>query len=90
MKSEMKWTRVIYIICVIALIIGTIDPLEGSVLIMAGSALLALSAYVTCDRQTKIFSASLIMIVIGCFSCFIFHHLEDSEEHQCCLGGGVY
>ena len=71
----MKWTRAIYIIGIIALIIGTIDPLEGSVLIMAGSALLALSAYVTSDRHTKIFSVSLIMIVIGVFFLFYFSSL---------------
>ena len=44
MKNKAKWTRIIYIIGVIALIIGAIDPLEGSVVIIAGSALLALSA----------------------------------------------
>ena len=34
MKEKAKWTRIIYIIGVIALIIGAIDPLEGSVIII--------------------------------------------------------
>ena len=75
MKNKAKWTRIIYIIGVIALIIGAIDPLEGSVVIIAGSALLALSAYATSDRHSKIFTASLIMIVIGVAFLFYFSSL---------------
>ena len=50
---------------VVAIIVGAIDPLEGSVIIVAGSALLALSTYLTHDRHHKIFLASLIMIALG-------------------------
>jgi len=75
MKEKAKWTRIIYIIGVVALLIGAIDPLEGSVLIMAGSGLLALSAYVTNDRHSKIFTASLILIVIGVAFMFYFSSL---------------
>lgn len=75
MKDKAKWTRIIYIIGVVALIIVVIDPLEGSLLIMAGSALLALSAYATSDRHSKIFTASLIMIVIGVAFMFYFSSL---------------
>jgi hypothetical protein len=72
MVAKAKWTRVIYFVGVVALIIGAIDPLEGSLLIIAGSALLALSAYVNSDRHSKIFTTSLIMIVIGVFFMFYF------------------
>ena len=72
MVEKAKWTRVIYIVGVVALIIGAIDPLEGSLLIMVGSALLALSAYVNNDRHSKIFTIALIMIVIGVFFMFYF------------------
>lgn len=75
MVEKAKWTRIIYIIGVVALLIGAIDPLEGSVLIIAGSALLALSAYITSDRHSKIFTASLIMIVIGVSFMFYFSSL---------------
>jgi len=75
MKNKAKWTRIIYIVGVIALIIGAIDPLEGSVVIIVGSALLALSAYATSDRHTKIFTASLLMIVIGVAFLFYFSSL---------------
>ena len=71
MKKKTNWTRVIYIIGIIALIIGVLDPLEGSVILAVGCALIALSTYLTHDRHWKIFLASLIMIVIGV--CFLFY-----------------
>ncbi len=72
MKEKVQWTRIIHIIGVIAVIIGAIDPFEGSVVIVVGSTLLALSAYVTNDRHSKIFTASLIMILIGATFLFYF------------------
>jgi multisubunit Na+/H+ antiporter MnhB subunit len=75
MKKKTIWTRVIYIIGIIALIIGAIDPLEGSVVIASGSALVALSTYLTHDRHWKIFLISLIMILIGVFFLFYLSSL---------------
>jgi hypothetical protein len=75
MKEKIKWTRVVYIIGVIALIIGALDPMEGSVVIASGSALIALSTYLTHDRHWKIFLLSLIMILIGVFFLFYFSSL---------------
>jgi hypothetical protein len=65
MKDKVKWTRIVYITGVIALIIGALDPMEGSVVIASGSALIALSAYFMRDRHWKIFLLSLIMILTG-------------------------
>jgi hypothetical protein len=65
MKEKTKWTRVIYILGVVALIIGALDPLEGSIVILAGSILIALSTYLTHDLQWKTFLLLFIMILIG-------------------------
>jgi len=70
MKDKIKWTRVVYITGVIVLILGALDPLEGSVVIASGSALIALSTYLTHDRHWKIFLVSLIMILPGVFFLF--------------------
>lgn len=75
MKGKEKWLRIIFILGIVTLIIGTIDPLEGSVVIAFGSALLALSAYLKHDRHRKIFLASLVMILIGVFFMFYFSSL---------------
>jgi multisubunit Na+/H+ antiporter MnhB subunit len=75
MKEKIKWTRVIYIIGVILLIVGILDPLEGSVVIMVGSVFVTLITYLTHDRCWKIFLLSFIMIAIGVFFLFYFSSL---------------
>ena len=75
MKEKIKWTRVIFIIGVTAFVVGTIDPLEGSVFIALGSALVALSTYVTKDRHWKIFMATWLMILFGVIFMFYFSSL---------------
>jgi heme/copper-type cytochrome/quinol oxidase subunit 3 len=49
--------------------------LEGSVLIIAGSALLALATCLSRDRHWKIFLASFIMIAVGVFAMFYLSSL---------------
>ncbi len=71
MKVKLSWTRIVFFIGVFALIIGAFDPLEGSVVITFGSALLALSTFFTNDRHYKIFLVSFFMIVFGV--CFLFY-----------------
>ncbi len=80
MEKKTNWKRIIHIIGVVALIIGAIDPLEGSVVITAGSALIALSTFLTHDRHRKIFIASFIMIVIGVFFLFYLSSLGGFGE----------
>lgn len=75
MKDKTKWIRIIYIIGVVSLIAGAIDPLEGSVLIVAGSSLIALSTYFLHDRHRKFFLAALLAIVIGVIALFYLSSL---------------
>jgi hypothetical protein len=67
MQGKANWTRIAYVIGVIALILGAIDPMEGSVIIALGGMLIALSTYLTHDRHRKIFLLSFIMIFVGVF-----------------------
>lgn len=75
MSKNIKWPRIIFIIGVVSLIAGVFDPLEGSVIIAVGSALIALSTHLTHDRNRKIFLATFIMISIGVFFMFYFSSL---------------
>ena len=75
MKAKTNWKRIIYTIGVIALIIGALDPLEGSVVIAIGCSLIALSTYLTKDRHWKLFLASMLIIMIGVFFLFYFSSL---------------
>jgi hypothetical protein len=65
MNEKPKWIRYVFIIGVIATIAGAIDPLEGSIVIAAGSILLAISAYIGNDRYFKIFLIAAIFIIIS-------------------------
>lgn len=75
MTMRINWKRIIYIIGVIALIIGAIDPLEGSIVIVVGCILITLSTYIIHDKHWKIFLASAIMILAGVFFLFYFSSL---------------
>ena len=71
MNDKRKWIRIIYILGIISLIAGALDPLEGSVIIAVGSALIALSTRLAHDRNRRIFLTTSIMIITGV--CFMFY-----------------
>ena len=65
MWQKTRLIKILYIIGIVAIIIGTLDPLEGSVVILAGSAFISLSTFLNKDRYWKIFLFSLLMIILG-------------------------
>lgn len=73
--KKIKWTRVVYYAGVTALIIGILDPLEGSVVIATGSLLITLATYLTHDPHRKLFLLSMILIAIGVFFLFYLSSL---------------
>jgi phosphotransferase system glucose/maltose/N-acetylglucosamine-specific IIC component len=73
--KKIKWTRIIYYAGVTALIIGILDPLEGSVVITAGSLLLTLAAFLSHDRHLIVFLLSSVLIVTGVSFMFYFSSL---------------
>jgi hypothetical protein len=75
MKEKNKWIRITYILGVTIFIIGTIDPLEGSVLILAGSLLLTFSAYFSGDKHFKLFLTLFLLMIIGVFFLFYLSSL---------------
>ncbi len=74
-NANPKWTRIVYIIGVIASIAGILDPMEGSVVLMAGGLLLAISTYATKEKYWKLFLTTSIMMVVGVFFLFYFSSL---------------
>ncbi len=75
MKEATKVTRILYYAGVVAMIIGVVDPLEGSVLIISGNLLIVISMFMTDDRHKMHFLISLIMIAIGVFFLFYLSSL---------------
>jgi cytochrome c biogenesis protein CcdA len=70
MKIKTQWIKVLYIIGIVAIIIGVLDPMEGSVVILAGSVAISFSTFLNKDRHWKLFLVSFLMIVIGVFFLF--------------------
>ncbi|HMM12418.1 MAG TPA: hypothetical protein PKE03_10030 [Bacteroidales bacterium] len=75
MKTHLNWMRIMYIVGVIALAIGALDPLEGSVVIVAGIILTTLSTYLVHDRHRKVFLTAAMMIIVGVFFLFYLSSL---------------
>jgi len=72
MLQKTGLVKILFITGVVAMVVGAIDPLEGSVIILAGSMGVALSAYLLKDRYWKTLLISFLMIVFGVFFLFYF------------------
>lgn len=72
---ELRWHKILFWIGVVALIIGAIDPLEGSVIIVAGSLLVTLVMYLNKDPKRKLFFIATLMILFGVGFMFYFSTL---------------
>ena len=72
MNTVNPWVRFLLISGYIVMLVGAIDPMEGSLLILPGSGLVALGTYLA-DEERKIFIYRLwvfILIVIGVAALF--------------------
>ncbi|OJW81105.1 MAG: hypothetical protein BGO69_03315 [Bacteroidetes bacterium 46-16] len=79
---RVKLLRYVYIISIIALLLGAADPMEGSIVIAAGAVLLALSAHFQKDRYSKIFIASALMIFFGVFNLWFVSSLGGFDPKR--------
>lgn len=70
--------RIVYIIGILAVLIGAIDPLEGSLVIVGGSLLLSILVYGRKDAFKKFFLLSTILIVIGVAIMFLLDTVPKS------------
>ncbi len=66
-----KWFKFFFILGVILLILGAIDPLEGSAVILLGSLTLAVTSHFLLDRHKQYFAFASICIAFGVISMFI-------------------
>jgi hypothetical protein len=65
MKISIRWSRVPIIAGLILMVIGAIDPLEGSVVILAGSLVAALGAFFGKIRRWKLLVGAFVLIAVG-------------------------
>jgi hypothetical protein len=72
MNSRILWSRILKLVGGLAMLLGILDPLEGSLLILPGSGLVALGVYLSGkDRRTVLYWASVfILIAVGVGAMF--------------------
>jgi hypothetical protein len=72
MNSRMLWSRILKVVGGIAMLLGTLDPMEGSVLILLGSGLVTLGMYLGGkDRKTVLYwTLAFILIAVGVAAMF--------------------
>ena len=72
MNARMLWSRILAVVGGIAMLVGTLDPLEGSLLILPGSGLVALGVFLgRKERRTILYWASaFVLIAVGVAALF--------------------
>lgn len=72
MNLRMLWSRILKVLGGIAMVAGTLDPLEGSLLLLPGSGLVALGVYLGGkDRRTVLYWAwAFVLIAVGVGALF--------------------
>lgn len=67
---KINWIKTMFITGLILLILGMIDPLEGSVLVGVGAVLIAIYGYLVKDRFRSVFLVAAISIIAGILFMF--------------------
>jgi hypothetical protein len=72
MNSRILWSRIVKVVGCVAMMLGTLDPLDGSALILPGSGLVALAMYLGGrDRRTVLYwTWAFILIAVGVGALF--------------------
>ncbi|MDH4219247.1 MAG: hypothetical protein OEW23_10785 [Candidatus Aminicenantes bacterium] len=65
MNKRRLWSRILYIIGLLAMIIGALDPLEGAFIIMPGSGLVALGAFLGKSHHRRFIYLAFGLTVFG-------------------------
>lgn len=66
MNSKTFWSRLLKIVGAVAMVVGTLDPMEGSLLILPGSGLVALGTFLGgSDRRTVLYWVWAFILIAG-------------------------
>jgi hypothetical protein len=70
MLAAMHWPRILTVAGLILMSIGIIDPLEGSIIILAGSGMIALDAFLGKNRRQRMLLWAFGMTAAGVAALF--------------------
>ncbi len=65
MKARLLWSNILVFLGLIAMLVGALDPLEGSLVILPGSGLVALGAFLGHSQHRKFLAWSFVLVAIG-------------------------
>ncbi|MBL0171768.1 MAG: hypothetical protein IPP90_13795 [Gemmatimonadaceae bacterium] len=72
MIADRRWPRGLVIAGLVAMVLGAVDPMEGSIVILAGSALAALGSSLTHSRHAPMLLWSFALVLFGVGSMWVF------------------
>ena len=65
MKGVARLSRILVIVGLAAMVVGVLDPLEGSIVILAGAFLATLGALIGRSRHRVLLSWSFVLVAVG-------------------------
>jgi len=75
-------SRTLAVVGLLAMIVGGLDPLEGSVIILPGVAIAALGAFLGRSRHTRLLCWSLAMVAVGVGAMFVLSAFGGIGGHS--------
>jgi hypothetical protein len=64
------WRRVLLAFGTLCMLVGAIDPLEGSVIILPGAAMVALETFLGGSRHTRLLARAAALVGLGIVALF--------------------
>ena len=71
MKATSLWARILFPLGVACILVGSLDPLEGSLLIVPGFGMLAFEAFLTHSRQVRLLVLAFGLVAVGVTAMFV-------------------
>lgn len=68
--SRARWSRILMGTGLLGMLVGALDPMEGSLVILPGTGMTALGALLSHSRQRLRLYAAFFMVVVGVASLF--------------------
>lgn len=65
MKAAQLWSRILVIAGFVLMLVGAIDPLEGSLVILPGCAMVAAGAFLGRSRHRRLLFCGFILLAVG-------------------------
>jgi hypothetical protein len=76
MDKRLRWARILVIIGLVVMVIGIIDPLEGSLIILPGIALVTIGTFLGKGRRRKLLLWAFCLAAAGIAALWIISSME--------------